>query len=85
MKDGLGFYSGQLSQFAIVRDEEPHKPIFLIDVWFKQNRIDDYKSVETDGVMIDLAEAATLLVKQVDVSPPKEPPAPNHQVIADDL
>lgn len=85
MKDGLGFYSGQLSQFAIVRDEEPHKPIFLIDVWFKKNRSDDYESVETDGVMIDLAETATLLVKQVAVSPPKSPPARNHQVIADDL
>ena len=68
MKDGLGFYSGQLSQFAIVRDEEPHKPIFLIDVWFKQQRGDDYEPVETDGIMIDLAETATLLVKQVDES-----------------
>jgi len=29
MKGGLGFYSGQLSQFAIVKDEDPHKPIFL--------------------------------------------------------
>src|SRR5580704_16043109 len=26
MKNGLGFYSGQLSQFAIVRDEESHRP-----------------------------------------------------------
>jgi hypothetical protein len=70
MKEGLGFYSGQLSQFAIVKDDEPHKPIFLIDVWFKKERSDDYESVETDGIMIDLADAATLLVKQVDVSDP---------------
>jgi len=34
MKDGLGFYSGQLDQFAIVRDEETHRPVYLIDVWF---------------------------------------------------
>ncbi len=65
MKDGLGFYSGQLSQFAIVKDDEPHKPIFLIDVWFKKERSDDYERVETDGIMIDLADAATLLVKKV--------------------
>jgi hypothetical protein len=70
MKDGLGFYSGQLFQFAIVRDEEPHKPIFLIDVYFKKERNDDYKSVETDGIMIDLADVATLLVKQVEVETP---------------
>ncbi len=66
LKNGLGFYSGQLSQFAIVKDDEPHKPIYLIDVWFKKVRGDEYESIETDGVMIDLAEAATLLVKKVD-------------------
>jgi hypothetical protein len=68
MKDALGFYSGQLSQFAIVQDEEPHKPIFLIDVWFKKERNDVYDPVETDGIMIDLADTVTLLVKQVHVS-----------------
>lgn len=82
MKDGLGFYSGQLSQFAIVRDEEPHKPIFLIDVWFKKERSDDYESVDTDGIMIDLAEAANLLVKQVDVSGTASPSAPTPEEIA---
>ena len=78
MKNGLGFYSGQLSQFAIVKDDEPHKPIFLIDVWFKKERSDLYQSVETDGVMIDLADAATLLVKQVDASAPAIPSSPAH-------
>ena len=82
MKGGLGFYSGQLSQFAIVRDEEPHKPIFLIDVWFKRERSDEYESVDTDGIMIDLAEAANLLVKQVDVSGPASPSAPTPEEIA---
>ncbi len=71
LKDGLGFYSGQLSQFAIVKDDEPHKPIYLIDVWFKKDRGGEYKQIETDGVMIDLADAATLLVKKVaDKAPP---------------
>jgi len=82
MKDGLGFYSGQLSQFAIVRDEEPHKPIFLIDVWFKKERSDNYESVETDGIMIDLAETATLLVKQVNVSAPPSLSAPPHEEVS---
>jgi hypothetical protein len=39
--------------------------------------------VETDGIMIDLAETATLLVKQVDVSTPSVPSAPTHEEIAD--
>jgi hypothetical protein len=81
MKDGLGFYSGQLSQFAIVRDEEPHKPIFLIDVWFKKQRSDDYESIETDGIMIDLAETVTLLVKQVNVPTPASLSAPTDEEI----
>jgi hypothetical protein len=81
-KNGLGFYSGQLSQFSIVRDEEPHKPIFLIDVWFKRERSDNYTSVPTDGIMIDLADAATLLVKQVDESGPIDLPDPTHEEIA---
>jgi hypothetical protein len=80
MKEGLGFYSGQLSQFAIVKDDEPHKPIFLIDVWFKKERSDDYESVETDGIMIDLADAATLLVKQVDVSDPTIAPPTREEI-----
>ena len=80
MKDALGFYSGQLSQFAIVKDDEPHKPIFLIDVWFKQQRSDDYESVETDGIMIDLADVATLLVKHVDVSGPTIPSTTREEI-----
>jgi hypothetical protein len=82
MKDRLGFYSGQLSQFAIVKDDEPHKPVFLIDVWFKKERGDAYESVETDGIMIDLADAATLLVKQMDVSGPAILSSPTHEDIA---
>ncbi|MCU1323070.1 MAG: hypothetical protein JWM43_2719 [Acidobacteriaceae bacterium] len=82
MKDGLGFYSGQLSQFAIVRDEEPHKPVYLIDVWHKKERDDDYAPVETDGIMIDLADAVSLLVKQVDTSLPVSPALPTHEEIA---
>lgn len=66
MKDQRGFYSGQVSQFAIVKDEEPHKPIYLIDVWFKQDRESAYKEVQTDGIMIDLADVATMSVQQLE-------------------
>jgi hypothetical protein len=82
MKGEVGFYSGQLSQFAIVKDEDPHKPIFLIDVWYKQGRSDDYVQVETDGIMIDLADAVTLLVRQVDTSLDAHPVPPTPDEIA---
>lgn len=65
MKDDKGFYSGQLSQFAIVKDEEPHKPIFLINVWYKKNPKDKYEQIEADGVMLDLADSVHLFVEQV--------------------
>lgn len=65
MKDGLGFYSGQLDQFAIVKDEEPHKPIYLIDAAYRRTLDDDYASLQGDGVLLDLADAAHVVVKQV--------------------
>ncbi len=65
MKDQLGFYAGQLSQFAIVRDEEPHKPIYLIDASYRRTLADDYEPLQGDGVLLDLADAAQVFVKQV--------------------
>jgi len=65
MKNQLGFYSGQVSQFAIVRDEEPHKPIYLIDAAYRQTLADDYVLIESDGVLLDLADVAQVLVRQV--------------------
>ncbi len=67
MKHNCGFYSGQVRQFAIVKDEEPHKPVYLIDVWFKPDRDSTYKELQTDGIMIDLADALTMSVQQVEV------------------
>lgn len=65
MKDSAGFYSGQLSQFAIVKDEEPHKPIYLINALFTKNLSDAYQEVAADGVVLDLADVVQLQVKQV--------------------
>ena len=69
LRDEQGFYSGQVSQYAIVKDEEPHKPIVLIDVWFKQNRQSEYTKIDTDGILLDLADAIAVLVKQVSGTP----------------
>ena len=64
LKGGLGFYAGQLSQFAILRDDEPHKPVYLISAFFKAQRDATYEPVEADGVLIDLADAVLVRVKQ---------------------
>jgi hypothetical protein len=65
MKNQAGIYAGQLSQFAIVKDEEPHKPVYLVDVSFRRSLDESYETIEADGVMLDLAEAAQVYVKQV--------------------
>ena len=65
MKDGAGFYSGQLSQFAIIRDEEPHRPIYLINALFTKVLSEPYHEVPGDGIVLDLADAVYLQVKQV--------------------
>ena len=65
LKSSAGFYTGQVSQFSILRDAEPHKPIYLIEASFKLNRTDDYESVDADGILLDLADAAVIRVTQI--------------------
>lgn len=68
MKDAVGFYPGQVRQYAVVKDGEPHKLVYLIEAWFKLVRADVYIEIEAEGVMIDLADVATLKVSQVSAS-----------------
>ena len=67
MKDALGFYAGQVSQYTVVKDTEPHKQVYLTETWFKLVRNDDYVRVQAEGILIDLADAVTLQVKQQSV------------------
>ena len=64
MKGGGGFYSGQLSKFSLVKDEEPHKFIHLIAPIFKATREVQYSEIKCDGVLLDLAEAISVRVIQ---------------------
>jgi hypothetical protein len=64
MKGALGFYAGQLNQFAILRDEEPHKPIYLINAYFKLLRTDTYEAVDAEGVLVDLSDTVQVRVTQ---------------------
>ena len=71
MKNAGGFYAGQLNQFAILRDEEPHKPVYLIGAFFKLLRTDFYELINAEGVLLDLADAVQVRVMQ---TPPNVPP-----------
>lgn len=57
LKGNGGFIAGQVMQYAIVKDEEPHKPVVLSDVWYKANRSDDYGKSASDRVLVDLSDA----------------------------
>ena len=80
MKGGLGFYSGQLSEFAIVRDEENHRPLYMTEVFFRTSREVAYLAMEHDGIFIDLADVFVLHIKQLtlndlnSLSPKASPP-----------
>lgn len=67
MKDGRGFYAGQLSEFSILKDNEPHKPVYIISAYFKLNRDDEYERVQADGVLLDLSD--TVLVRVIQTPP----------------
>jgi len=62
LRDEKGFVTGELVKFAIVKDEEPHRPILLRDAQFKHDRGDDYKPMEGDRILIDLADALLVQV-----------------------
>lgn len=73
LKDGAGFYSGQVSQFSILRDDEPHKPVYLINAYYKTERSASYSDVDADGILIDLADALVVQVKRVEMQAYPEP------------
>lgn len=68
MKNALGFYAGQVRQYAVVKDGEPHKLIYLIEAWFKQTRTDPYTMVEAEGLLLDLADVTIMKVDRVPVA-----------------
>ena len=74
MKADAGFYSGQIDQFAIVRDEESHRPIYLIDVFYKKDRDSEYEGV-AGGLLLDLADVTSLRIEQIKVTDLEAPTA----------
>jgi hypothetical protein len=65
MKQNGGFYAGELKSFGIVSDSEPNKDFLLVNVAYKKQENDTYVILETDGVLINFADAQSLsFIKQ---------------------
>jgi hypothetical protein len=64
LKNDEGTYIGQVKEFSLLRDEEQHKLLYMIDVYRKQTDQADYERLEVDGVLIDLGDVLTLSVRQ---------------------
>jgi hypothetical protein len=62
LRDDKGFVTGKLASYAIVKDEEVHRPVLLQDAQFKLAADDAYQPMEGDRVLIDLADALLVQV-----------------------
>ncbi|MGA9071912.1 MAG: DUF6338 family protein [Terracidiphilus sp.] len=65
LKENQGSVTGRVTSFSIANDEENHKLIFLVDVYRKMPGSGQYEKLDTDGMLVDIADAITLQIKQV--------------------
>jgi hypothetical protein len=65
LRNNQGYISGRVASFSISNDEENHKLVFLKDAYSKATDVAAYKSLDGDGVLVDLADALTVQIKQV--------------------
>lgn len=60
MKNGTGFYTGELKSYGIVPDSEPNKDFLLVNVAYKSTEGGDYAHMEVDGVLLNFADAESV-------------------------
>ena len=65
LKGDQGSITGRVVSFSTSNDEESHKLIFLQDVYKKDAASKNYQKLPADGMLLDLADALTVQVKQV--------------------
>jgi hypothetical protein len=66
LKQAQGIYTGQVINFSLLRDEEPHKLLYLADVAFRPSWEKDYDRLPDGYMFIDLSEAVTVNVIQTE-------------------
>ncbi len=62
LRNDSGFITGELVKYAVVKDEELHRPVVLRDVYFKLTADEIYQPLEGERVLIDLADALVVQV-----------------------
>jgi hypothetical protein len=65
LKEGRGSITGRVTSFSIANDEESHKLLYLRDVYQKISQEINYRELKVDGLLIDMADAITVHIKQV--------------------
>jgi len=75
LRDGRGFYIGQVDSYSISRDEDTHKFVLLRQAQFSQDRVSDYETPKPGTVLIDLADVLVLRITQVPATPSSSHPS----------
>jgi hypothetical protein len=60
MKDGKGFYTGELKSYGIVSDSERNKDFLLVNVAYKTTEEGRYVPMDADGVLLNFADAESV-------------------------
>jgi len=62
MRDGRGFYTGELQSYGIVDDSEENKDFYIVDVHYKQARSDEYVRLPCNGLLLNAKNVTSLQV-----------------------
>lgn len=76
LRDGCGFYIGQVASYSISKDEDAHKLLLLRQAQYSKDRVSDYGPPGSGTVLIDLADVLVLRVTQVPGTPEVSLPNP---------
>jgi hypothetical protein len=68
VKEGGGFYTGELKSYGIVSDSERNKDFLLVNASYKKTEESNYTPMDADGVLLNFADAESVaLIKETDV------------------
>lgn len=66
LRGSKGFYTGQVSDYSLSKDEDPHKLVLLRNTRYRSDDSTDYGPVTPgETVLIDLADVLILRIQQV--------------------
>jgi hypothetical protein len=60
LKNGAGFYTGELKSYGIVSDSERNKDFLLVNAAYKKSEDGTYVQVDADGVLLNFADAESV-------------------------